>query len=508
MNKKSKKHDLDFDWDKEVSFCCDNYQETLSKDKLGRLKYAEYLYFYLKEEGRNNNTVINLNAEWGAGKTFFVKRMFNSLKDKHPCIYIDAWKQDFSDDAFITLFSSLITQIELYAGRLDQRLINIGSSIGRFTKGLIPEVLAGLAKEYAGVEAFGDISKKAAEIMLTEHQQKSIAMQELRKELSFWANLSFKKGFEPPVFIFIDELDRCRPDYAISLLEIVKHFFDIEKFVFIIATDTNQLQHSIKNLYGNDFAANDYLGRFFHRRFSLRAPDVELLVSEKLRERKLQNNHSYLDMIYPHPSTLEQFSKNLSAIFNAFNLNIRDVIRNVDRIVDMLSAGLFKKKIDYISLAMLMVIYEKDHTIIDLILNKSVSQKTFKQLLSDNARLNGFGLRNISLTLDSTFVNSGIRNFFRGNNNSYFANEFSIKDVSVTTFGYFEQFIEFMATVNSRGIRPKDDSDNPFLLISNNVTGLDMIKLHRGSIFSRHSTADIYPLQSYIDFIEMANSFE
>lgn len=75
--------------------------------------------------------------------------------------------------------------------------------------------------------------------------------------------MAYENSFSCPIFIFIDELDRCRPDYAISLLEIVKHIFDIKNFVFIIATNTDQLQHSIKNVYGNDFSANDYLGRFF-----------------------------------------------------------------------------------------------------------------------------------------------------------------------------------------------------------------------------------------------------
>ena len=33
--------------------------------------------------------------------------------------------------------------------------------------------------------------------------------------------------------IFIDELDRCKPTYAIKLLERIKHYFNQEKITFV-----------------------------------------------------------------------------------------------------------------------------------------------------------------------------------------------------------------------------------------------------------------------------------
>jgi predicted KAP-like P-loop ATPase len=37
-----------------------------------------------------------------------------------------------------------------------------------------------------------------------------------------------KKEKKPLVFI-VDELDRCKPEFAIRLIERIKHFFDIPK---------------------------------------------------------------------------------------------------------------------------------------------------------------------------------------------------------------------------------------------------------------------------------------
>lgn len=356
---KDKIFELDIDWGKENTFSLDGDSEILESDRLDRQKHAEYLYFYLKEQG-NKNTVVNLNAEWGSGKTYFIKKLYLSLNKYHPCIYVDAWKQDFSDDAFLTLFSSLINQIECYSGDLDRRLIRAGESIGRLTKGIVPEVVSGLLKNYAGLDDISDIAKTASTLMLEQHNEKLKSIAKLKKELSFWADLSFKKGYNSPVFIFIDELDRCRPDYAISLLEIVKHIFSVDGFIFIIATDTNQLQHSIKNIYGNDFDANRYLSRFFHRKFSLHKPDLTEIVSIITKNRLSESFDKISDFIYPKPSDLDQIIHNCSSILNSFNLNIRDSKKTLERLFDIFITNRKNKKLDYVMLMMLIIINDLD----------------------------------------------------------------------------------------------------------------------------------------------------
>ncbi|HAS8442505.1 TPA: hypothetical protein I7740_25080, partial [Vibrio vulnificus] len=88
---------------------------------------------------------------------------------------------------------------------------------------------------------------------------------------------TFKQEQNPkqyPVYVLIDELDRCRPSYAIEIIESVKHFFNTKNFVFVVATDTEQLQHSVKAVYGEGFDAHSYLSRFFHKTVTLPAPSM------------------------------------------------------------------------------------------------------------------------------------------------------------------------------------------------------------------------------------------
>jgi len=77
------------------------------------------------------------------------------------------------------------------------------------------------------------------------------------------------KEFNNSVVIF-DELDRCKPSYALSILEIVKHFFGIESQIsFIFLCDRKQLSYIVKGIYGESYNGNLYLDRFFHHTISL-----------------------------------------------------------------------------------------------------------------------------------------------------------------------------------------------------------------------------------------------
>ena len=501
-----KNGDFDWDWDKCTKFELDGFHETLSDDKLSRRQYAEYLYYYLEQKGRVDNTVVNLNAEWGAGKTYFIKRFYSSIKDVHPCVYIDAWKQDFSDDAFLTLFSSLSQQLQPYAGDLDARLIQCGQAIGRFTKGVIPEVLSSLIKTYSGLENVGDIAKEASKLMLKEHQEKMKGIQDLKNELAFWSRLAFENGYSKPIFIFIDELDRCRPNYAISLLEIVKHIFDIKNFVFIIATDTDQLQHSIKNIYGNEFSANDYLGRFFHRRFSLKAPKLKNLISSVI---KSNISHDYNDIsnnIYPLTTELDDFVENTASILDSFNLNLRDAIRNIERLIDIMKSGLIKKKIDYILLLALMIIYDKDRDIIDRQRGKLPITQTLAEAIKSSNNLKGSSQAIINLTLETRGQKIGINHTLRGNQ------RFSITLPQETISLYLKKYIElahsFISEIPSLKERIKRTGINPLLSIGNDPAGYEIVTYLQGAFLYTNDDADFYSFNNYVEFIELATSFD
>lgn len=76
------------------------------------------------------------------------------------------------------------------------------------------------------------------------------------------------------VFI-IDELDRCKPTFAIETLEVIKHFFDIDNISFVLAIDLEQLSHSIATIYGQNMDSDGYLRKFFDLNIKIPHPTID-----------------------------------------------------------------------------------------------------------------------------------------------------------------------------------------------------------------------------------------
>jgi predicted KAP-like P-loop ATPase len=91
------------------------------------------------------------------------------------------------------------------------------------------------------------------------YQARKSALNELRTALS---------GATPKVIVFVDELDRCRPDYAVSYLETIKHVFDVKGMVFVLAMNSEQFANSVRAQFG---VVNfpEYLRKFVHRTVKL-----------------------------------------------------------------------------------------------------------------------------------------------------------------------------------------------------------------------------------------------
>lgn len=168
--------------------------------------------------------------------------------------------------------------------------------------------------------------------ILTKHREKKKAVQEFKntlKELGILISENSFKDRHPPIYILIDELDRCRPTFAIELLECIKHLFEIENIYFLIATNTRELSHTIRAIYGEKFDSQTYLNRFFHTYFSLSQPDISSFLTH------LDTNKCIYDKLYTPMTTIEIKGREaiketkpiafLTEIFSDLNLSLRDI---------------------------------------------------------------------------------------------------------------------------------------------------------------------------------------
>ena len=107
---------------------------------------------------------------------------------------------------------------------------------------------------------------------LAAHVEAQESLQSFRTTLQDTANTLAQNNNGLPLVIVIDELDRCRPSYAVDLLEVAKHLFSVDHIVFVLAVNRSELAHSVCALYGNSFDGPDYLKRFFDLDFRLPNP--------------------------------------------------------------------------------------------------------------------------------------------------------------------------------------------------------------------------------------------
>ena len=111
-------------------------------------------------------------------------------------------------------------------------------------------------------------------------------IEEFKEKLESMANAGTTEaeradaGGHKPLLVMIDELDRCRPTYAVELLETAKHLFAVDQVVFVLAVNRTELQHAVKALYGNEFKADGYLRRFIDLDVHLPEPNLENFLNE------------------------------------------------------------------------------------------------------------------------------------------------------------------------------------------------------------------------------------
>lgn len=241
--------------------------------------------------------VIAIDAPWGGGKTTFVKMWKQHLTNaSHATIYFNAWDADFSEDPLLAFVATLGDQLPpTVLDKAKAKILALGGSLLR--RG-IPLLVHGGTTGVLEVGAFSFVEKSAdavgkwagevAKERLAALDAEKNAVSEFRDNLSKVASsILDDKDTRGPLVIFVDELDRCRPDFAIQLLERIKHLFDVEGIVFVLSLDQRELAHSICAVYGQKFDAIGYLGRFVDFTYTLPAPDREKFVMALAARTKL-----------------------------------------------------------------------------------------------------------------------------------------------------------------------------------------------------------------------------
>jgi len=230
----------------------------------------------------DNNLVFALDDVWGSGKTSFVKMMQSEIEKNEggnvDVLYFDSFENDYQSDPFISLSAELYSLLKTKGGGAEEiagRIIQTGKKIGAkifiggakiaistFTSGLVNGSLLDKASDLITNSIDSEIESFA--------EEKIKSMNEERQSI-----VDFKTALEDiykktgrKTLIIVDELDRARPDYALDLLEKIKHLFSVKGLVFLLVMNKSQFEKGIAYRYGN-INTSVYLNKFIHYWFSL-----------------------------------------------------------------------------------------------------------------------------------------------------------------------------------------------------------------------------------------------
>ena len=200
-----------------------------------------------------------IDGDWGTGKSEFCQKLINLMdKEKYHLVYVDAFKTDYMEEPLLALLAEIIKTCTLGEKTEKQverqkELIKALASAAKFgVKTVLKAGVNFLLKQ--NVEELSEEWKGAVEEPIKELAEKTIEAtteallkEQVEAERNIKALQDCLKGIakDKPIIIFIDELDRCRPDYAIDMLEIIKHVFEIDKIKIVLVANMKVIRLAV-----------------------------------------------------------------------------------------------------------------------------------------------------------------------------------------------------------------------------------------------------------------------
>lgn len=298
-------------------------------DKLEREPLARVLSGYVQRLA--SGAVVAVDAEWGQGKTWFAQNWSKHLEAAgHPVTYIDAFQSDYIEDPFSLIVGEIVGLIKSKNKKkaFIEKATNVALAIAPTA---LKVALRGGGKIILGVADLDEKLQEAAEKLVDKgedalgkvledkikrYEDNKNSIKAFRECLATFAAES-----EKPLVVIIDELDRCRPEFAVNLIERIKHFFDVKNVVFVLFLNKRQLQNAIKGVHGVATDAHTYLEKFLTFTFTLEQPrfgKMRPFVEAELAKYK-----------FPANEQVREFVDGLCALTDAFTFTPRQIERAI-----------------------------------------------------------------------------------------------------------------------------------------------------------------------------------
>lgn len=233
-------------------------EDPFANDRLNRQPDVKSLCNVIQSGGKHG-AIILLDGQWGSGKTAFVKMAAAHLQIENIRVAeFNAWKQGYTEMPLADLVASISRQV--------------GKSRMEAVKKAAGNALSHLSKVASRGIIDPDAMESSKPEIIDQWENIEEAVDDFKKQLQHAATSD-----HDPLVVIIDELDRCRPDYALRVLETVRHLFDVSNVIVVLAVNLEELCHAVQSIYGPTFTADRYMRRFADQYVALTKPDEQHL---------------------------------------------------------------------------------------------------------------------------------------------------------------------------------------------------------------------------------------
>ena len=244
--------------------------------------------------------VVLIDAGWGNGKTTFLRMWVQKARNGGKVVAsLNAWDGDYLDNPLDYIAERLASELEnqfprTFLGRCWNWVLKAVSFLWGWLQRMRTRGAAAIAPADGGAAWVGTVALDGLIRLLRDLKHRGATdasrLDSVREKLQQAVNALWTRGKgQTPVrfVVVIDEIDRCRPDYAVRFMETVKHVFEVEHVTFVVAANSTELAHAMCGVYGNDFDGDHYLERFFDIRLQLPQGTREHFVAHVVKDARL-----------------------------------------------------------------------------------------------------------------------------------------------------------------------------------------------------------------------------
>ncbi len=337
--------------------------------------YAEQLCRQAIENTRETKEAftVGIFGSWGSGKTTLMRRIENNFNDenflkkfnltksqprsntvsKKICrtIWFNPWKYDGKEDVRNALIQTILREIindssdEIVLKKCKRLAANFARCTGGILGQLTKVGLYGATQPIGGV-LVEPIAKEIEDFILNNIKSDDDPYLFINKfEERFRDAVHNYVGIEGRLIVFIDDLDRCLPENALTVLESLKLYLTQVNCIFFIGLDKRIIEQAVSHRYENiRVTGKEYIEKIIRLNFFLFDKDPDIVA--KLFELAGISN------IYDkkHPQIKENAEKMWTMIIGATQANLRKIeqftiaFELIEKIVDALNKKIQEKK--------------------------------------------------------------------------------------------------------------------------------------------------------------------